>query len=199
MNDPLVLTESPARFPRIVDLNAFYYFPENEVFVRGRHGLAHVANPVMPDGQVTRQMKIVSLLLFVIAALGTGIIVAVSRNSLPGVIVPLVLCLFLGAFFAGRTTVIEHLGKRHNAAITRKFLERGTVLQGTLLTFAASPIGNNENTLHVEVGYDFINPGGDRQIARVKADRPALNGKPLPIPGTTVYVLYFSDNEYYLL
>jgi hypothetical protein len=107
------------------------------------------------------------------------------------------LLLAVGAVVVGSLPfwVAAHANTRLNERAWRK----GKFCTGEIESCVSVVPWGKARQFQIRLTYLFRSPKGIliRRITTQK--RPNLNGQPLPSPGTSVMVLYFSDGEYYLL
>lgn len=182
------LTEAPVRYPRTIDEDAFFYYPENETFIHQHSNVARVPNPAQLYGLDTA--------ILLAGLIGVFVVALLLGNLIP---LPITLVLTMILWVMGHSALIDYLGKRHSRAITQRFLNAGTILNGKIVSCVGTAGRGKDTRFFVEATYEYLNPNGERREASIKTARPDLEGKQLPAPGTPVYVLYFRDGENYLL
>jgi hypothetical protein len=180
--------ETPVRLPTHIREDAFFYKAENRAVVNGRRRTDTFA---VPSPEIVRDRTFWTAIGFVIMT----IFLALMGFEL------WFLVAVVGIAVAAGMSVLDE--NRRNQIISRRFTREGHVVAGEIISAVASMSGvtwrYSTAVFTVEIRYRFTSPNGDEFRASIKDVRPDLNGKSLPIPGTPVYVLFFSDGESYLL
>lgn len=189
--------ETPVRHLAHIPSDAFFLH-SNQGFIQGHDEAITVANPFYQHKAIDAVMlgaKIVSTLLF--AALFFTIVIMLKATLL----VPLFYAvLFLGIRFPHY--MLDQYSKFFNRRIVKHFQREGQILQGELvhcLGSTSSILGSQKDTFIVSMGYRFRSPSGEILSQYCVEPRPDLEGLYLPKRGTPVYILYFNDDEHYLL
>jgi hypothetical protein len=182
------IEETPVRIPAQIREDAFYYNVANRAVLNGNVEKEFFAVPYEGWSR-QRQLWMLAIgvaLMTVLAMFGSDFWMAV---------------LLMGLILSIGVHLVEKYN--HNQLITGRFKRDGYILPGEIVSAVASMSGINwgysTTQFMVEIAYQFTSPNGDLFYATIKESRPDLNGKPLPLPGTPVYVLYFNDDESYLL
>jgi hypothetical protein len=182
------IEETPVRLPTQIHEDAFYYNVANRAVLNGNVDKEFFTVPYQ-GGTQQRILWIVAL----------AVALMILFSMLDSVL--WIVALLLGLVLPIGVQVVETYN--HNQLITGRFKRDGYVLPGEIVSAVASMIGINwgygTTQFMVEIAYQFSSPNGELFHATIKESRPDLNGKPLPLPGTPVYVLYFNDDESYLL
>ena len=86
-----------------------------------------------------------------------------------------------------------------NGRINNRVNREGEFILGEIMACVGGVRGGRSRQFQVTTTYTFPTVGGVKLAGTSTQIRPELDGKPLPVPGTPVVVLYFSDTEHYLL
>jgi lysylphosphatidylglycerol synthetase-like protein (DUF2156 family) len=182
------IEETPVRLPAQIREDAFYYNAANRVVLNGNVEKEFFAVPY--EGWSRQRIS------WIVVLVVTLMILLAMLDSFLWIVAPA-----LGLVLGIGVQVVEKYN--HNQLITGRFKRDGYVLPGEIVSAVASMSGINwgyaTTQFVVDIAYQFTSPNGDLFHATIKESRPDLNGKPLPLPGTPVYVLYFNDDESYLL
>lgn len=185
MNDPLMNEETPVRIPTRIREDAFYYDERNCGVLNGStHYSFFVPSPKRHTPHI--EAFIIGL------GLGTLVLALVGLHALG------IALLFVGAL--GLLGMIISEPFRWKKELNERFPREGYVVLGEILTcIAYIKRAGQYAYFMVEIEYRYRAPNGDFFTSSINAQRPDLNGTQLPPPGTPVYVLYFSEQEAYLL
>ena len=181
MNDSTVTEEFPVRRPALVQENAFFYNPDNRFYLLGQTPDLHIRINTPPNNAADFLIVccgLVALLSFLLYGLSPWFSLSFMAS--------------LVGFIFSALMITRH--KR--AYLHRRLAREAYFLNGTLLACVAR---GGRSSLEVEAQYEFVSPTGITLRGKERKERPDLSGKQLPAPGTPVYVLYFSDKEFYLL
>lgn len=183
----MMIEETAIRQPTHIREDAFFNNPANRPVLTGEkpQGTLHIST----DGFVNDYLYWLFLLIA-----GATILFMVAQPDLwtTGLVVG-------GAAGVGLAVVNQRL---QNRAVMRRFQKEGHILRGEIVLCTASTntfILSESSAFHVKVAYQFTTPTGTVIEASHEQVRNDLNGKPLPMPETPVYVLYFNERDYYLL
>lgn len=193
-----VSEETPVRYIADLRQSAFFWYSYNREFAKGRRQDVSVVNPLYQIEHIT-----IYLWLMFVVILITGIVIgtvftppALQLLWLPGYILLLFTSIFSPYY------LVDRYGDYFNRRMSQRFLREGTIIQGELTqcTVSAStnfrPIGS---TLVLKIAYRFESRFGERINGYFIEPRKDLEGRQLPSLGTPVYILYFNDDEHYLL
>lgn len=176
------------RQPVAVRDDAFFYYERNRDYLNGRQNVGvQLQNTFDSHDDIT---------LFVIGGVAVvSVVLLIALAFLRDLFLFVLFQLLFGALFLPRLWE----GWR-----TRKSIRRldgdGQIVSGELVNTIASIGGTAHKALfYVEASYRFTSPSGTLVEGRVKHPCPDLSGVALPVPGTPVYVLYFGENDFYLL
>lgn len=184
----MTIQETPVRLPTHIREDAFFYKAENRAVVNGTRRTDTFA---VPSPAIARDRTFWTAIGFVVIT----IVLALMGFELWFMVA------VVGIAVAAGMSVLDE--NRRNQMISQRFAKEGHVVAGEIISAVASlsevTWRYSTAVFTVEIRYRFTSPNGDAFRASIKEARPDLNGKPLPIPGTPVYVLFFSDKESYLL
>jgi hypothetical protein len=168
----------------------FWLHPQNEAVIRGKSGVLKVFNLSKQHLVWELGFRYLGLIIAFVAMVwleGTGI-------SIVDALVPLGLLIVLAILIP---VLVEN---RVNAYLNRRITDRihreGQILQGELV---ACETGRGFEWRFLKFFYRVTTPSG-QMVQRNFLERDLYSlRKRVPTPGTPVAVLYFSDDEHYLL
>ena len=183
-----VVEETPVRLPTQIREDAFFYMEVNRAVVNGTR---RTDTFVVPSPPIVRDRTFWTAIGFVTLT----IVLALMEVEL------WFMAVVVGIAVAAGMSVLDE--NRRNQVMSRRFAREGYVVPGEIISAVASMRDGywrySTAVFIVEIVYRFTSPQGDEFRASIKEARPDLNGKPLPVPGTPVYVLFFNDDESHLL
>jgi hypothetical protein len=184
----MTIEESPVRLPTHIREDTFFYKAENRAVVNGTRRTDTFA---VPSPAIVRDRTFWTAIGFVVIT----IVLALMGFELWFMVA------VVGIAVAAGMSILDE--NRRNQMISKRFAREGHVVPGEIISAVASMSGvtwrHSTAVFTVEIIYRFTSPNGDEFRASIKEARPDLNGKPLPVPSTPVYVLFFNDEESYLL
>lgn len=189
--------ETPARSVAHLRDDAFFLH-YNQGFVRGQWVVVNVPNPLYQKADIT---------IYLVGAVIGSVVLLLALIYLLYLLfnISLLGLLYFPAIFLGGYIpfyAVGRYGERVNRRIEKRFQREGQILQGEIFHSAGSVsslMSPRRHTFVVKIGYRVETPTGKAVRRYVIEPRPDLEGVQLPAPGTPVYILYFNDDEHYLL
>lgn len=176
------IEETPARQRVTMHKDAYFYYPQNRAYLMGQESSLKVPNPLKYNRAFTVVVFIVLILSLLIAQ-----DMGVSALLFGGVEIA---CLLL----------YQHwYNWRADITITKRSEREGAIIQGIVRRCIASVEGVKTPLFYIEIIYQFKVNQSKLVRNRIKEVRNGLSAEILPTAGTPIYVLYFNDQEYYLL
>jgi hypothetical protein len=175
-----------------------YFLHVNQQFIKGQNPSVIVPNPFYQRENAS--IVLVGLWMLTYAFLAA--LLFVLRFGLEitwafWLVYPLAFLGFRIPFY-----FIDRYGEMVNRRLAARFQREGQILEGEII-YSAGTISSwmraNRNTFIAKIGYRFETPAGRVLRRYVNEPRPDLEGVQLSAPGTPVYILYFNDDDHYLL
>lgn len=88
---------------------------------------------------------------------------------------------------------------QRNATLNKRAMAKSDILKGEVSSCIREEGLLSSRPSSITTIYLFANPAGTHIRRTTTQKRPDLKDRELPEPGTPVYLLYFNDDEYYLL
>lgn len=184
----MTVEETAIRRPTYIREEAFFYEELNR---------ARLYSKLPPDFSVIPQPGWYAYFGFIAGGVG---LILLSLLFIVGWNFWIVMLLFGLVAMVAVPMIMQHQRTR---LLATRFGKEGYIVVGEVVSAIASmegsPLIQSSYKFIVEIEYRFAAPQGEIFRSSIKAARPDLNGKQLPLPGTPVYVLYFSEAEAYLL
>jgi hypothetical protein len=176
------IIESPVRRPLQVPNDVFFFNRRNRERVNGLQTPLEIATPET----VFNESVFAGGIVVALAALAY-----VALPHIVWLIIPITALLVWILPFL----IVNQANGRLNHRLTRG----GEFVVGKIVSCAGSLSGGRSPRFQVTTRYTFPAAGGIQLLGTSTQIRPTLEGKQLPVPGTPVVILYFSDSEHYLL
>lgn len=179
--------ETPVRLPTHIREDAFFMDLKNRTVLTG--GLQMGVLQLPTEGYATDRLYWTSLLIT-----GVTLFFIVTQLHLWMVSLTLGVIAILGVTFLNKRILSQQ--------VTQRFREEGYILRGEIIScvaFTDTWLPTDSANFNIKVEYRFTTPHGDTLQPTIEQVRNDLNGKPLPLPETPLYILYFNDREYHLL
>jgi hypothetical protein len=178
-----MIEETPARRSLQLSSDVFFFNPRNRERVRGLSTPLEIASP----HTIGDQLLVASIITVIIAA-----ITSIILPHLVWLILPVT-----GIIIFGQSHLIV---AQANARINKRLAKGGEFVMGESVSCVGGLSRQGRSAeFQVTATFTFLTPNRTQLWRTDKQVRPHLDGKPLPVPGTPVVVLYFSDTEMYLL
>lgn len=188
-----ILTEEPVRYVAATHKDAFFLH-YNGSFAQGQAADVVVVNPFYQRLTLLNVYYVGFWLIGVVLLLVT---LGVAYYQYMGLLI--ILILNLG--FRMPTFLLEQYGSYRDWQLSNRFLYEGQIVEGEVLecTTAVANLHPFNSAFILKIRYRFVTPDDEVLTGYVQEPREEFRGRPLPAPGTPVYVLYFDNQEHYLL
>lgn len=179
----MTIQETPVRRPLEITKNIFFFNPRNREHINGLRTPLEIATIHTVFKESVFAGSIVMLIAGAIYFALPQVVWLIAIVTLPAIVI-----------------LPYMIVAQANGRINDRVARGGEFLMGEIVSCVAGLSSRGRSAeFQVTTTFTFVTPNKIKMLGTDKQVRPDLDGKPLPVPGTPVVVLYFSDSEHYLL